>query len=210
MYFYWKRLCILIVIYVYLLLVYVIVVYVFLDAATLTEVFPCFFLSCKANARVNLAKTGHGPHCPKLLCCSMYRFVSFCVLFVCKCVLYYCHRVTTQLQLINISYQILIYTVPVSYHSQYQKTHKHIQEYNSDVQGTQVIQGQKQLNGSTLQVDSEGKLREQCRPKCLPHKVPICSTASSSIYLPSDTNCLTEEEEATSEENFTTVEVAST
>jgi len=28
------------------------VVYVFLDAATLTEVFPCIFLSCKANARV--------------------------------------------------------------------------------------------------------------------------------------------------------------
>jgi hypothetical protein len=24
--------------------------------------FPCFFLSCKANARVILAKTGHGPH----------------------------------------------------------------------------------------------------------------------------------------------------
>jgi len=29
-----------------------IVVYVFLDVATLTEVFPWFFLSCKANARV--------------------------------------------------------------------------------------------------------------------------------------------------------------
>jgi len=27
-----------------------------------------------------------------------------CVLFVCKCVLRYCRRVTTQLQLINISY----------------------------------------------------------------------------------------------------------
>jgi hypothetical protein len=26
------------------------------------EVFQCFFLSCKANARVYLAKTGHGPH----------------------------------------------------------------------------------------------------------------------------------------------------
>ena len=30
-------------------------------------------------------------------------FVSFCVLFLCTCVLYYCHRVTTQLQLTNIS-----------------------------------------------------------------------------------------------------------
>jgi magnesium-transporting ATPase (P-type) len=28
---------------------------------TLTEVFPCVFLSCKANARVMPAKTGHGP-----------------------------------------------------------------------------------------------------------------------------------------------------
>jgi hypothetical protein len=29
---------------------------------TLAEVFPCFFLSCKANARVQFAKTGHGLH----------------------------------------------------------------------------------------------------------------------------------------------------
>jgi hypothetical protein len=29
---------------------------------TLTEGFPCFELSCKANARVKPAKTGHGPH----------------------------------------------------------------------------------------------------------------------------------------------------
>jgi hypothetical protein len=70
---------------------------------TLTEVFPCFFLSCKANTRVKLAKTGHGPHPATLvvfvlfgcyLCCSMH----------CLCVNVYCHRVTTQLQLINISY----------------------------------------------------------------------------------------------------------
>ena len=50
---------------------------------TVTEVFPCFFLSCKINARVYLAKTGHGPHSSQLancvvlcivcLCCSMYR-----------------------------------------------------------------------------------------------------------------------------------------
>ena len=81
MYFYWKRLCILIVIYV------------FLDAATLTEVFPCFFLSCKANARLNLAKTGHGPHSSKIV-------VLFCVLFVlcrsvyCLCVNVHCTTAT--------------------------------------------------------------------------------------------------------------------
>ena len=71
---------------------------------TLTESFPCFFLSCKANARVKLAKTGHGPQSSTLGCICVVRllFVLFCVLFVCKCVLYYCHRVTTQLQLINI------------------------------------------------------------------------------------------------------------
>jgi hypothetical protein len=62
---------------------------------TLTEGFPCFLLTCKANARVKVAKTGHGPH-------SSTLFVLFCVLFVCRCVLYYCHRVTTQLQLTNI------------------------------------------------------------------------------------------------------------
>ena len=67
-------LCILIVV-----LCILIVVYVFLDAATLTEVFPCFFLGCKANVRVILAKTGHGPHSSKI--------VLFYVLFVCKCVL---------------------------------------------------------------------------------------------------------------------------
>jgi len=75
------------------------------SSATLTEVFPCFFLSCKANARVKPAKTGHGQHSSKfcvVLC--IVCFVSFCVLFVCKCVLYYCHRAATQLQLTNISY----------------------------------------------------------------------------------------------------------
>jgi hypothetical protein len=110
-------LCIIIVVYVFLLFVHVfltlsmysycclcilivlcclcilIVVYVFLDAATLTEVFPCFFLSCKANARVYLAKTGHGPH-------SSNIYVLFYVLFVlyrsvyCSCVNVYCTTAT--------------------------------------------------------------------------------------------------------------------
>ena len=68
------------------------------SSATLTEGFPCFFLSCKANARVKPAKMGHGPHSS--------IFVSFCELFVCKCGLYYCHRVATQLQLTNLPYII--------------------------------------------------------------------------------------------------------
>jgi len=88
--------------------------------ATLTEVFPCFFLGCKANARVKPAKTGQRPHSSKFLCCSMYFlrsmyfcvvlcivcFVPFSVLFVCIYVLYDCHRVATQLQ-INTSYNII-------------------------------------------------------------------------------------------------------
>jgi hypothetical protein len=78
------------------------------------------FLSCKANARVIPAKTGHGPHFSQLLCCSMdflchsmyflccsmnfyvvlgvVCFVTFSVLFVCICLLNNCHRVANQLQ----------------------------------------------------------------------------------------------------------------
>jgi hypothetical protein len=68
--------------------------------ATLTEVLPCSFLSCEANARVKPAKMGHGPHSSKNFCAVLciVCFVSFCVLFVCKCVLYCCHEVATELQ----------------------------------------------------------------------------------------------------------------
>ena len=62
-------------------------------------VFPCFFLSCKANARVKLAKTGHGPHSSKLvviwlfcyyLCCSTWcgrkmRLATLCTNRQCCC-----------------------------------------------------------------------------------------------------------------------------
>jgi hypothetical protein len=55
----------------------------------LTEVFPCFLLSCKANAMVKLVKTGHGPHSSTLVCICVVRllFLLFYVLFVCKCIL---------------------------------------------------------------------------------------------------------------------------
>ena len=45
---------------------------------TLTGVFPCFFLSCKANARVKLAKTGHSSHTSKLV----VIYVVLCIVFV--------------------------------------------------------------------------------------------------------------------------------
>ena len=56
---------------------------------TLTEVFVRYFLICKANARVKLAKTGHGPHSSTLvvICAVLLLFVLFCVLFVHKCLL---------------------------------------------------------------------------------------------------------------------------
>ena len=68
---------------------------------TLTEVFPWYFLRCKANAGANLAKMGQGPHSSKLVVIRVvlllfvlfyvvFVFVLFCVLFACKCVLYHC------------------------------------------------------------------------------------------------------------------------
>ena len=75
------------------------------------------FLSCKANARVLLTKTGHGPQLPCMfhsvygICYSVYRlcdyvlfyvpFMLFSVLFTYFCELYYCHRVSAHLQFNN-------------------------------------------------------------------------------------------------------------
>jgi hypothetical protein len=56
---------------------------------TLTEGLPCFFFGCKADARIKLAKTGHGPHSSTLVVICVFRllFVFLYVWFVCKCLL---------------------------------------------------------------------------------------------------------------------------
>jgi hypothetical protein len=46
----------------------------------LTEVFPCFYLSCKANARVQFAKTGHGLYVPNQTV-KYYVYLCFCCMF---------------------------------------------------------------------------------------------------------------------------------
>ena len=50
---------------------------------SLTEVFPCFFLGCKAIARVQLAKTGHGPHSSKIVVLFYVLFVLYRSIIVC-------------------------------------------------------------------------------------------------------------------------------
>jgi len=82
--------------------------------ATLTEVFPCFFLSCKANARVYLAKTGHGPHSSYLvncvvLCIVCVYCVVLCIVCVQKCTVLLPPRVNT------IAVKYIIYHYIISY-----------------------------------------------------------------------------------------------
>jgi hypothetical protein len=79
------------------------------------EVFPCFFLSCKANVRVKLANTGHDPHSSTLvvICVVRLLFVLFYVLFVCKNV--YCHRGDNPIAVnkyINLTMLPTAYTTP--------------------------------------------------------------------------------------------------
>ena len=62
-------------------------------------------LLCNINTIVNCVILVVNCVVMLLIVLFLLLIVLFCVLFVCKCVLYYCHRVSTQLQLINISYK---------------------------------------------------------------------------------------------------------
>ena len=66
-----------------------------------TKDFRAFSSVVRQMPRYNSQRRVTARTLPKLI-------VLFCVLFVCKCVLYYCHRVSTHLQLTNISIFICI------------------------------------------------------------------------------------------------------
>jgi hypothetical protein len=62
-------------------------------------------LSCKANARVKLTKTGYSLHSSILVVIYIVLFLLYCSMYF-LCVNVYCHQVTTHLQVTNISYQL--------------------------------------------------------------------------------------------------------
>ena len=118
-------------VYFHILCVAILTVYVWLPWL---RIFPWFFLSCKANVRVKPAKTGHGPHSSKFLCCSMYflccsMYCLFCVVLCIVCV-YMCTvllppggypvavKYVMSYHIISyhiISYHIILYHI-ISYH----------------------------------------------------------------------------------------------
>ena len=54
---------------------------------TLTEVSPCFFFSCEANARVYLTKTGHSQNSSQIVnCVVLYNVCVSCVVLCNVCV----------------------------------------------------------------------------------------------------------------------------
>jgi len=62
-------------------------------SATLTEVFSCFFLSCKANARVKPVKMGHGLQSSKMFV-LFYVLLLLCRSVYCLCVNVHCTTAT--------------------------------------------------------------------------------------------------------------------
>ena len=62
------------------------------SSATLAKVLPCFFLSCKSNARVKPAKMGHDPRSSKIF--VFYVLFVLCRSVYCLCVNVYCTTAT--------------------------------------------------------------------------------------------------------------------
>jgi hypothetical protein len=78
------------------------------SAFTLTVVFPCFFLSCKAKCQAkNSQRWGTARTLPHYLLFGLFGCYLCCSVY-CLCVNVYCHRVTTQLQSINVLFSLCL------------------------------------------------------------------------------------------------------
>ena len=86
--------------------------------ATLNEVFPCLFLSCKVNDRVYLAKTGHGLHSSWLVNC-----VVLCI--VCVSCFVLSDRAVTLDQFINLFLMLVICHGKPAFHCEVDQQYWH-------------------------------------------------------------------------------------
>jgi len=70
-------------------------------------------LRCKANARVQLAKSGHGPHLFRIIVFCVVLVIVFMLLSLCSSVviMLYCYCVA--LLLFVLSYVLIVCTVPL-------------------------------------------------------------------------------------------------
>ena len=98
-------------------------IYVFLWTCTLTEVFPCFFLSCKGKCQGIPRKDGARSALQLIseLCCSTYCLCRLCCSMYCLCVNVYCTTATgcqpnCSQQIYHIAYQSVPEIAYIIYH----------------------------------------------------------------------------------------------
>ena len=71
------------------------------------------FLSCKANARVKLAKSRHGPHLFRIIVCCVVLVIVLCYCIYAVLLLLCCTVICVALLLFVLSYVLIVCTVPL-------------------------------------------------------------------------------------------------